>query len=254
MENNSVTKRIITSVLALSLMTSIGLSDVSDYALFDATGSTIVASATTPTSVAIKDVDMLSTDNMVYESQYSGSAQQYSGTYLGMPFSTAKTGKITLSMTTTSNKLSLLILNSGGTVIGSYDFTGKSNETGSITKSLSSGNYYAVIYNRGITSTTGFTMKISSSTVFDITNTKATSSFKNNPTVPTYIITYNGTTLVKGTDYKVLETNSSSSKNSNGDTVYSYVVKIQGMGNYTGTKTYTFTNTVSNTKYIDLGG
>lgn len=247
----NTSKRIVTSALALSLIASAGVCGLPvTNQLFS---SSIVASAATPSTIAIKDIGFLSTEDMAYDAQYSGSAEQYSGTYFGMPFVVGKAGTISLNMTTTSSKLSLLMVNSSGTVLGSYDFTGKSNETGTITKSLSAGQYYAVIYNRGITATTSFSLKLNSSVVYDITKANITRSYTTDVAIPEYTISYEGKVLKEGTDYKVTDAVTSSTKSADGKaTTYSYKLTIQGMGSYTGTKTFDLQNTVSNTNYTDF--
>jgi hypothetical protein len=251
---NPKTNKLLTSILSLTMMLSMATAvsaeenDTEAY-LYSSKAINANYPDASAEKIAVTDIYLMDSDVMSFGPVYNpATLKNNSPTYCGLKVKLAKQGDITLSMTAASKKVSLLFVDSSGIVRGRYDYTGKANEVGQIklTK-VPAGNYYAVIYNKGVTSDTVLSdLFIKSSVIFDITDTgklKATTDYSKNEAVPAYKFKYNGVELKENVDYKVLRT-SSSNKKISGGIEYSFTVEIQGLGNYVGKTSRTFINSV----------
>lgn len=248
---NKQINKLLAEILSLSVIFSMGVTASAENAeaksLYSET--TGIYASTSSEKIAISDIYLMDTEDMSFSSMYNpATLRNNSPEYCGLRVNLTKQADITLSMTATSKKVSLLFVDSNGNIKGRYDYTGKTDETGQIKlTNVSSGTYYCVIHNKGVTSDTTISeLNIRSSVIYDITDTnmlKATADFSKNPAVPEYIFKYNGIELKENIDYKVIKTSGSSKKYSGG-TEYSFTVEIQGMGNYVGKTTRIFTNSV----------
>ena len=216
---------------------------------YDSSNTSVSYPEASTNKIAVNDIYLMDSEDMSFGPVYNPAIlRSNSPKYCGLKIKLTKQGDITLSMTATSNKVSLLFVDSNGSIKEKYDYTGRTNEVGQIKLAkVPAGNYYVVIYNKGVTSDTVVSdLYIKSSVIFDITDTsklKATADFSKNDAIPEYKFKYNGTELKENVDYKVLKTSNSNKKYSGG-IEYSFTVEIQGMGNYVGKTSRTFTNSV----------
>ena len=216
---------------------------------YDSSNTSVSYPEASTNKIAVNDIYLMDSEDMSFGPVYNPAIlRSNSPKYCGLKVKLTKQGDITLSMTATSNKVSLLFVDSNGSIKEKYDYTGRTNEVGQIKLAkVPAGNYYVVIYNKGVTSDTVVSdLYIKSSVIFDITDTsklKATADFSKNDAIPEYKFKYNGTELKENVDYKVLKT-SNSNKKYYGVIEYSFTVEIQGMGNYVGKTSRTFTNYV----------
>ena len=246
--------RFLAGIISLTLMFSMTITvsaaeNEMDSNSYDSGNTSVSYPEASTNKIAVNDIYLMDSEDMSFGPVYNPAIlRSNSPKYCGLKVKLTKQGDITLSMTATSNKVSLLFVDSNGSIKEKYDYTGRTNEVGQIKLAkVPVGNYYVVIYNKGVTSDTVVSdLYIKSSVIFDITDTsklKATADFSKNDAIPEYKFKYNGTELKENVDYKVLKTSNSNKKYSGG-IEYSFTVEIQGMGNYVGKTSRTFTNSV----------
>ncbi|ADU24027.1 dockerin type I repeat-containing protein [Ruminococcus albus] len=246
--------RVLAGIISLTLMFSMTITvsaveNEMDSNSYDSSNTSVSYPEASTNKIAVNDIYLMDSEDMSFGTVYNPAIlRSNSPKYCGLKVKLTKQGDITLSMTATSNKVSLLFVDSNGSIKEKYDYTGRTNEVGQIKLAkVPAGNYYVVIYNKGVTSDTVVSdLFIKSSVIFDITDTgklKATTDYSKNEAVPAYKFKYNGVELKENVDYKVLRT-SSSNKKISGGIEYSFTVEIQGLGNYVGKTSRTFINSV----------
>ena len=233
----SLGRRITAGFLSLAMITG-GGSLLESFAPLD-DFSISASAATTKIDLSTATIANKGSD-MDFNDEYTIEAKTTYPKYFGMQFNVTTKDNVTCTVKATTSKLDVFLVDKSGNVLAQKSFTGTKNQELTLTANGIQGVHYIIFENKGLTSTTEITMKLKgTNTNLSIIDAKATCKYPEDSIVPTYSFTYNGTKLIKGTDYKETKIEKSEKKETDG-TRYYYNVTITGIGRFTDSKTFKF--------------